>query len=90
MLAHSSKNLKNQIWKNPSHSNLSAVNFVIWLTIEWNGFSNKPLIFYPLNPTGIYMLKVNNKKTKIRCEICSKLTIKTPERSQWHRNLLNF
>ena len=26
------------------------------------------------------MLKVNNRNTKTRCEICSKLTIKTPER----------
>ena len=29
-------------------------------------------------PVGIYLLKVNNRNTK-RCEICSKLTIKTPE-----------
>ena len=29
------------------------------------------------NPIGIYMLKINNKNTR-RCEICSKLTIKTP------------
>ena len=28
---------------------------------------------------SIYLLKVNNKNTKARCEICSKLTIKTPE-----------
>ena len=26
--------------------------------------------------TGIYLLKVNNKNTRTRCEICSKLTIK--------------
>ena len=25
------------------------------------------------------MLKIRNKKTRTRCEICSKLTIKTPE-----------
>ena len=31
-------------------------------------------------PTGIYLLKVNNRNTRTRCEICSKLTIKTPER----------
>ena len=31
------------------------------------------------SPAGIYQLKVNNKN-RIRCEICSKLTIKTPER----------
>ena len=31
----------------------------------------------------IYLLKVNNKNTRTGCEICSKLTIKTPERRQW-------
>ena len=31
-------------------------------------------------PPGIYLLKVNNGNTRISCEICSKLTIKTPER----------
>ena len=25
------------------------------------------------NPVGIYLLKVNNRKTRTRCEICSKL-----------------
>ena len=33
--------------------------------------------FYPV---GNYMFKVNNRNTRARCEICSKLTIKTPER----------
>ena len=28
-------------------------------------------------PTGNYMFKVNNRNTRARCEICSKLTIKT-------------
>ena len=31
-------------------------------------------------PAGIYVLKVNNRNTRTSCEICSKLTIKTPER----------
>ena len=31
-------------------------------------------------PAGIYLLKVNNRNTRRRCEIYSKLTIKTPER----------
>ena len=31
-------------------------------------------------PTGIYLLKANKINTRTRCEICSKLTIKTPER----------
>ena len=34
-------------------------------------------------PAYIYLLKVNKKNTRKRCEICSKLTIKTPERRQW-------
>ena len=28
-------------------------------------------------PVGVYVLKVNNRSTKTRCEICSKLTINT-------------
>ena len=34
---------------------------------------------------GIYLLKVNNRNTRTRCETCSKLTIKTPERRQRRR-----
>ena len=33
-------------------------------------------------PVGIYLVKVNNRNTRTRCEICSKLTIKTPEPRQ--------
>ena len=46
-----------------------------------------------LDPANIYLFKVNNKKTRKRCEIFSKLTIKTPERCQltleWKSTLLN-
>ena len=35
------------------------------------------------NPTNIYLFKLNKRYTRKRCEICSKLTIKTPERRQW-------
>ena len=31
-------------------------------------------------PVGIYLFNVNNGNTKTMCEICSNLTIKTPER----------
>ena len=34
---------------------------------------------------NIYLFKVNNIDTRIRCEICSELTMKKPERSQKHR-----
>ena len=30
-------------------------------------------------PAGIYLLKVNNRNSRTRCEISTKLTIKTPE-----------
>ena len=38
--------------------------------------------FHVTNPVGIDLIKVNNINTRIRCEICSKLTIKTPEQRQ--------
>ena len=44
-------------------------------------------------PAGIYLFKVNNRNTRTRCEICSKLTINTPERRQWRRSgvfIVNF
>ena len=31
-------------------------------------------------PTGNYMFKIYSRNTRTRCETCSKLTIKTPER----------
>ena len=37
---------------------------------------------------GIYLFKVNNRKTRTMCEICSKLTTKIPERRQWRRRTL--
>ena len=43
--------------------------------------------------TGIYLFKVNNKNTRKRIEICSKLTIKTPERCHWRLSgvfIVNF
>ena len=49
-------------------------------------------LFSPF-PVDIYLLKVNNKNTRTRCEICSKLTIKTLERRQWRRSgvfMVNF
>ena len=36
--------------------------------------------------TGNYVFKVNNRNTRTRYELYSKLTIKTPKRRQWHRS----
>ena len=43
-------------------------------------------------PVGIYLLKVNNRNGRTKCEICSKL-IETPERRYWRRSgvfIVNF
>ena len=42
-----------------------------------------------LRSLSLYLFKVNNRNTRKRCEICSKLTIKTPERRQC-RHFGNF
>ena len=44
-------------------------------------------------PANIYLFKVNNKNSRKRCEIFSKLTIKTPQRRQRRRSgvfIVNF
>ena len=46
------------------------------------------IIFWSLPksiPLGIYMFKVNNRNARTRCEICSKLTIRTLEQHHWRR-----
>ena len=51
------------------------------------------LIRYVPIPAGNYMFKVNYRNTRTRCEICSRLIIKTPERRQWRRSgvlIVNF
>ena len=39
------------------------------------------------NPVNSYLFEFNTRNTRKRCEICSKLTIKTPERRQWPRSV---
>ena len=44
-------------------------------------------------PVGNCIFKVNNRNTRVKCEICSKLTRKTPERRHSHRSgvfIVNF
>ena len=40
---------------------------------------------FRLIPANIYLFKVNNRNTRKRCELCSKLIMKTPERCHWRR-----
>ena len=41
------------------------------------------MTFTAMDPSSNYMFKVNNQNARTRCEICSKFTIKTPERRHW-------
>ena len=41
-------------------------------------------------PLGNYMFKVNNRNTRTRCEIYSKLTTKIPERRHWRHSYTKF
>ena len=44
-------------------------------------------------PSCNYMFKVDNRNTRKRCDICSKLTIKTSEQHHWHPSgvfIVNF
>ena len=70
-----------------------SVNFIVnllsWLIYHLDWWS---WICYCL-PNSIYLLKVNNFNSKARCEICSKLAVKTQERRQWRLSgvfIVNF
>ena len=39
-----------------------------------------------LKPSKHVPVKVNNRNTRKSCEICSRLTTKTPEQCQWRRS----
>ena len=40
--------------------------------------------------TQLAIVKVNNRNTRTRCEICSNLTVKTPERRQHRSDVFIF
>ena len=52
----------------------------------WTGASGHKKIFKRFFPTNIDLLKVNDRNSWKRCEICSKFSIKTLERCQWRRS----
>ena len=55
-----------------------------WLRSHSSPFSR--ICCYSRYPTGMYLLKVSNGNSRTRCEIYSKLPIKTPERRHWHHH----
>ena len=63
----------------------STLSKVHWLQLAWVSFCHFPACNY--------MFKVNKWNSRTRCEICSKLTIKTPEWHHWRRSgvfIVNF
>ena len=65
-------------------SNVVLMSLSLTLNISSTTFMVLIYCFYPyrylhISPAAIYLFKVNNGKTITICEICSKLTIKTPE-----------
>ena len=63
-------------------SNVNGWREVEQFLLRTKKLSNCLIIFLKTNssfPAGIYLLKVNNKNTSTRCQICSKFTIETPE-----------
>ena len=81
---------------------LSYFNETPFLFIQWRIKNQKKKFHYTLIskknseehvPANIYLFKVNQRNTRKRCDICSKLTIKKPERCQWPRSgvfIVNF
>ena len=60
---------KQRLWKSFDHIDKSSVD---------EGANEQCEI-----PTGIYLLKVNNRNTRKKCKTFSKLTIKAPQRLHW-------
>ena len=67
------------MYKLTKRTKMSYVRFKVWCLTQSSDI-----------PVSIYLLKVKNRNTRARCEIRSKLTIKTPERPQWRRSGVFF
>ena len=74
------------IWNIKLHISLTSAKSCAFCTsngVRWGTMKQSQQLLYLLFlslPTGNYMFKVNNRNPRTRCEICSKLTIKIPER----------
>ena len=78
--------LRMLLWKfSKFHLNILSVEHLWTAVSEMLWYYRNKLFFFIILPS-IYLLKVNNKNTRTRSEIYSKLTIKTPERLQWRRS----
>ena len=74
-------------WKHLQQWLTTKSRYLLWQSSPFlmilRDLGNASVLFANLRasyPAGIYLLKFNNRNTRTRCKICSKLTIKTPER----------
>ena len=63
-----------------------TVDWFIMQSCNWLDFVEKYSFSVSDNSASIYLFKVNNRSNRTRCEICSKLTINSPERRHWRRS----
>ena len=70
------------IWPS-SHILNIYYNFIVMVIFLWN-----LLKYWRDIPVNIYLFKVNNRNTRKRCKISSKLTIKIPERGHWRHTVV--
>ena len=61
-------------------------NFVAWNFKMFSRFSTLSMEGFWAFPAKICLFKFNHGNARKRCEICSKLTIKTLERHQWRHS----
>ena len=74
--------------KNDKHtcSSFTQIKSNYWSDLQWKLAKKQEDPF----PTGICLSTVNSGNTRAMREICSKLTIKIPERRQWRRSGVFF
>ena len=68
---------------------LNIYKFPIWVSIFQAFPGKKSIVVLSCNQdiisANIYLLKVSNKNSRKRCDICSNLTLKRSDRLQWSR-----
>ena len=69
---------------------INSKNLICFISIIWRFFyfDDRKEDLGETASSGNYMFKVNNRNTRTRCEICSKLTIRIPQRRQLRRYLM--
>ena len=65
-----------------------GLGYFLWNTSVNSRYSNWIAAECSEYPANIYLFQFNNRNTRKKFEICSKLTMKTPERRYWRRSAL--